>query len=100
MFYPFLQIYDILYIVGDDYLKKKKVKLTPGFQLFLKIIGVILCICFGLFLFYLKEIDDLKKLGYSSISSNKILFSFHKDYVMNIGENKTLNKAFESKDFM
>lgn len=81
-------------------MKKKKVKLTPGFRLFLKIVGIFSCICLGLFLFYLKEINDLKRIGYSSLASKKILFSFHKDYVMNIGENKTLNKAFESPDFM
>ena len=81
-------------------MKKKRVRLTPGFRLFLKILGVILCILLGLFLFYLKEISELEKLGYSKKASQEILFSFHKDYVMNVGENKTLNAAFESKDFL
>ena len=80
--------------------KKKKVKLTPLFQGILKLFGIIICIFLGFYLFYLKEINDLKKLGYSKKASNEILFSFHKDYVMKIGENKTLNRAFESKDFI
>lgn len=65
----------------------------------LKGLGIFCCIFFGLFLFYLSQINDLKKIGYSKLASQKILFSFNKDYVLSIGENKTLNAAFESNNF-
>ena len=78
----------------------KKVKLKPVFSILLKIIGVILCVVLGVFLFYRKQIDDLKKLGYSEVASNHILFSKHKDYVMSVGENKILNIAFEEENYV
>ena len=80
-------------------MQKKKIKVKSNILKVLKIIGVILCILLGIFLFYLKEIHDLTKLGYSREASNKILFSFKKDYVMKIGSNKTINRAFESKAY-
>lgn len=58
-----------------------------------------MCAFLGIFLFYLKEVHDLTKLGYSKKASHNILFSFHKDYVLSVGENRTLNKAFESDCF-
>ena len=79
--------------------KIKSIKLKPKFQGVLKIIGVILCIIFAIFIFYRKQINDLKKIGYSEKSSNNILFSFKKDEVLSYGENKTLNAAFESEYF-
>lgn len=79
--------------------KIKKIKLKDGSIKALKIIGIILCILLGIFIFYRREISLLEKIGYSRVASKKILFSFNKDYVLSIGENKTLNRAFESKDF-
>ena len=81
-------------------MKKTKVKVKPKALKVLKIIGVILCLLLGIFIFYLKQIKDLKSLGYSEKASNKILFSYKKDYVMSIGKNETLNKAFESDDYI
>jgi len=78
--------------------KKRKIKVKPKALSIFKILGVILCICLGLFLFYLKQINDLTKLGYSKEASQNILFSFKKDYVTKIGPNKTINRAFEDKD--
>ena len=78
----------------------KKKKLKPIYIKTLKIMGIILLVLLGLFLFYLKQINDLTRLGYSKVASRNILFSFKKDYVMSLGENKTLNKAFESKDYV
>lgn len=80
-------------------MEKKKIKVKPKALKVFKILGVILCLLLGVFLFYLKQINDLTKLGYSRDASNKILFSYKKDYVMSIGKNKTLNEAFESKDY-
>ena len=88
--------------IGDTMTKKKvkSVKIKEPYLRILKILGVILCILLGVFIFYLKQINDLTKLGYSREASNNILFSFKKDYVLSIGENKTLNRAFESKEDM
>ena len=58
-----------------------------------------MCVILGIFIFYRVQISDLTKLGYSEEASNKILFSKNKSKVMSIGENKTLNYAFESDDF-
>ena len=80
-------------------MEKKKIKVRPKALKVFKVLGVILCLLLGIFLFYLKQINDLTKLGYSRDASNKILFSYKKDYVMSIGKNKTLNEAFESKDY-
>jgi len=79
--------------------KIKSVKLKPKYLGVVKTIGVFLCLFLGLFLFYNKQIHDLTKVGYSKEASKKILLSFKKDYALTVGENKTLNKAFESTDF-
>ena len=79
--------------------KVKSVKLKPGVIVLLKTIGIILCIGLGVFIFYSKQISDLTKLGYSKEASKNILFSWKKDYVLSIGENKTLNAAFSSSDY-
>lgn len=79
--------------------KIKSVKLKEKYILPTKIIGVVLCIIIGLLLFYVKQINDLTKLNYSKEASRNILFSFHKDDVLEVGENKTLNAAFESDDY-
>jgi len=80
--------------------KKQKLKLKPGTEKFLKVLGIIGCICLGVFLFYQKELSSIKSLEYSEKASKKILFSFKKDYVLSVGENKTLNRAFESDDYL
>ena len=80
--------------------KISKVRLKPKFVFFLKINGIFLCIFIGIFLFYLKEINDLTSLGYSRDASNVILFSFQKEYVLSVGENASLNAAFESKEYI
>ena len=66
---------------------------------FLKILGILLCICLGVFLFYMKQIHDLTSIGYSRLASKNILFSFQKDYVLSVGENATLNKVFEENNY-
>ena len=53
----------------------------------------------GSFIFYSKQISQLTNLNYSKEASRKILFSKNKDYVLSVGENKTLNAAFESEDY-
>ena len=77
----------------------KNVKIKPKFALILKVFGFILCILTGLLIFYEKQISDLTSLNYSKVASKKILFSKNKDYVLTVGENKTLNAAFESDKY-
>ena len=78
---------------------RKKFKLKPSAINKLKKVGIVFGILLAIFLFYRHNINDLKKLGYSEKASNNILFKFKKSYVMDIGKNKTLNAAFESKDY-
>lgn len=79
--------------------QKKKLKLKSQYLDVLKVIGVILGIILAVVIFYFYNIHQLKELGYSSKASKNILFKFKKSYVMDIGENKTLNAAFESDDY-
>ena len=76
--------------------KVKKIKLKKPLVILLKILGFLLCVLLILFIIYKIQIKDLTDLGYSEEASNNILFSSKKEYVMSVGENKTLNKAFES----
>lgn len=79
--------------------KIKSIKLKEPYLSIAKVVGVILCLLLGLLIFYLKQVNDLTRLGYSREASRKILFTFHKDDVLKIGENKTVNAAFESNSF-
>ena len=76
--------------------KIKRLKLKSSVINFIKIIGVILIIVVAGFVFYRSQIKIFTNLGYSEIASKEILFSGNKEYVLSKGENKTLNKAFES----
>ena len=78
--------------------KKRKLKEKPIKAL--KILGIVLAILIVLFFIYRSNINSLKELGYSEKASNSILFKFKKGEVMLIGKNKTLNEAFESKDYI
>ena len=79
--------------------KVKSFKLRDRYVKILKFLGIVLCICLGVFIFYSKQISSLTKFGYSKEASKNILFSFKKDYVLSKGENKTLNAAFESSSY-
>jgi D-alanyl-D-alanine carboxypeptidase len=83
-----------------DLKQVKKIKLKSKYIGVLKVIGVFLFIILGAFLFYSKQISDLTKLGYSKEASKKILFSFKKSYITSVGENATLNRAFEGNDLV
>lgn len=95
-----MQFYDKM-IIGDTVKKQKvkSIKLKEPYLGIAKIIGAILCLLLGLLIFYLKQVSDLTKIGYSREASRNILFTFHKDDVLKVGENKTLNAAFESASF-
>ena len=78
---------------------KKKLRLKDPFYYFLRTMGFILLIVIGIFIFYRYQISSLRKLNYSEEASKNILFSFKKKDVLSIGENKTLNAAFESNNY-
>ncbi len=75
---------------------KRKYKLKAPYIGVLKILGIILLILLCIFIFYRYQINSIKRYGYSEKASNYILFHFKKDYIKEVGENKTLNAAFES----
>lgn len=79
--------------------QKKKFRLKPSVVKKLKVVGVVLGVFLAVFLFYSSQIHSLTELGYSKEASRRILFQFQKDYVLSVGENKTLNAAFESDDY-
>ncbi len=78
---------------------KKKFRLKKSVQKKLKVFGIVLGIFLVAFFFYSSQIASLTRLGYSKEASRNILFQFKKDYVLSVGENKTLNAAFESDDY-
>lgn len=79
--------------------KKKKIKLKKNVVTILKIVGILLVLVLVLYFIYLKQINTFTSLGYSKDASKNILFSGNKEYVLSVGENKTLNAAFESDDY-
>ena len=78
---------------------KRKFRLKKSVVQKLKIVGVIFAIIIVIFFFYSSQIGSLTRLGYSKEAARNILFQFKKEYVLSVGENKTLNAAFESDDY-
>ncbi len=78
---------------------KTKLKPKKSLRIIIYVIATILVVTLGIYLFYLYERSTLTSLGYSIKASDKILFSFKKSYVLDIGKNKTLNAAFESSHY-
>ena len=79
---------------------KKKIRLKKSTSKVLKIIGAIFLLLVGVFCFYRYNINQLKKIGYSEEASKNIILRLKKSYVLSVGENKTLNAAFESSYFI
>lgn len=79
--------------------KKIKLKLKKNVVTILKGIGVLCFIILVCYFIYAKQINSFTSLEYSKAASKNILFSGHKDFVLSVGSNKTLNAAFESDDF-
>ena len=78
---------------------KRKFRLKKSILKKVKILGVFLLVFVLIFCFYSSRINPLINLGYSKEASRKILFKFKREYVLSVGENKTLNAAFESDDY-
>lgn len=79
-------------------MKKRKIKLRKNVKNVLRLFGVIGIVILVIYFMYTKEIGTFTSLGYSKEASKKILFSGNKEYVLSVGENKTLNAAFVSDD--
>ena len=79
--------------------KKVKLKLKSSARKPLIIVGVVLLVIIIILSFYFNRIGELKNLGYSEEAAKNIIFKFKYSYVMDIGENKTLNAAFSSTDY-
>ena len=79
--------------------RKIKLKLKSNVKKPLLVIAIIILILILILFFYCNRIGELKNLGYSESAAKKIIFKFKYSYVMDIGENKTLNAAFESDDY-
>ena len=77
--------------------RKKRLKLKRKFVVLFKILLFFLLIFFCLLCLRFYQIGKLRKLGYSFDASKNILNYSKKDYVFELGENKLLNAAFESK---
>ena len=87
--------------VGGSLKKKKlrlklKKKVANTFKI-LAFFCVIILICFFI---YNRQLSAFTSLGYSLSASKEILFSGNKDYVVSVGENATLNAAFESEEYL
>lgn len=85
--------------IGESMKRISKITIKPIPLLIIKIVGFVLCVVLGLFIFYTKQISDITRYGYSKRASHNILFGKKKDYILSVGENKTLNAAFESNDY-
>lgn len=79
--------------------KKVKLKLKSSARKPLIIVGAVLLVIIIILSFYFNRIGELKKLGYSEEAAKNIIFKFKYSYVVDIGENKTLNAAFSSSDY-
>lgn len=80
--------------------KIKRIRLKAPAKRILKFLGFCFCAFLVVFILYKHEISGLTKIGYSNKASNYILFHGKKKYILSVGENKTLNAAFESDDYI
>lgn len=80
-------------------MKKTRLRLKHKYIVFLKIIFWLLFFCFLIYCFYLYQLSTFTRIGYSKVASKNILSSGNKEFVLSIGENKSLNAAFESEYF-
>lgn len=78
----------------------KKIKLKEPVVKKLKLIGIVLIILLSIFIIYNHQLNIFINLGYSRESSKYILFHGKKKYILSVGENKTLDAAFKSDDYI
>ena len=80
--------------------KVKKLRLKKPIVVTIKLIGFLIVISCCFLIYYNMQIKSLTSLGYSEVASKNILRTMKKDFVIQMGENKTLNAAFESDDYV
>lgn len=80
-------------------MRKRKLKLKKNVVTILKGIAFLCAIILVGYFIYMKQIGTFTSLNYSKDASKKILFSGNKEYVLSVGENATLNAAFESDNY-
>ncbi len=78
---------------------KKRRKLKPAVLKKLKIVVLIFVVLFVGILFINNEKNTLRKLSYSEKAISSIFQKWQISAVKEIGENKTINAAFESKNY-
>lgn len=79
--------------------QKKQLRLKKGAKRSFTIIVVLFIIVIGICIFFTSQTNQLKKLGYSNRAIKTIMKELKWNDVIAIGENKTVNAAFESKDY-
>ena len=79
--------------------RKRKLKLRKEALKPLAIVGGILLLIIVVIIFIGGRINKLENLGYSKDASIAIIKKGKYNEVMDLGENKTLNLAFESVDY-
>ena len=79
--------------------RKLKLKLKKSVVNILKVIGAICVLLLIVYFIYAKQISNFTSLKYSKSASKEILFSGNKEFVLSVGENATLNAAFESSSY-
>ena len=79
---------------------RKKLKLKSSAKKPLVIVSAIILIIVIVVFFYFNRVGELKSLGYSEEAAKSIIFKFKYSYIMDIGENETLNAAFISDDYI
>lgn len=80
--------------------KVKKLKLKKPIVVTIKLIGFFIVVGCCFLIYYNMQIKSLTSLGYSEVASKRILSEMKKDYILQMGENKTLNAAFESDNYV
>ena len=80
--------------------KVKKLRLKKPIVVTIKLISFLIFIGCCFLIYYNMQIKSLTSLGYSEVASKNILRTMKKDFVIQMGENKTLNAAFESDDYV
>ena len=80
--------------------KVKKLKLKKPIVVTIKLIGFFIVVGCCFLIYYNMQMKSLTSLGYSEVASKRILSEMKKDYILQMGENKTLNAAFESDNYV
>ncbi len=80
-------------------MKKKKLKMKKPLRIFIKVVVTILIILLIFFIEYTIVFDKFRSIGYSHDATVKIFKEFKVSVAKDNPKNKTLNAAFESKDY-